>query len=76
MVIGDSVTEKAVKIKNIFLGSVLKLGKGYLILSAITFATLFAGLMILRVKNAIGIAVIIALADALPVIGTGTIMVP
>ena len=76
MLIGDKVTERAVKIKNILFGSVLKLGKGYLILSSITFAALFLGLLLLRVENSFGIALIIALADALPVIGTGTIMVP
>ena len=76
ILIGEKITQKAIKIKNIFVGSVLKLAKGYLILALITFGMLFVGLLILEVKNAFTLAFVIAIADALPVIGTGTIIIP
>jgi predicted PurR-regulated permease PerM len=50
--------------------------KGYLILSGIVFALLYGGFLILRVQNAVSIAFIIALADMLPILGTGTVMIP
>lgn len=50
--------------------------RAYLILMLITFVELSVGLLALRVKNPFGIAAIIAVADALPVLGTGTIVLP
>ena len=74
--VGKNISAKVIKIKNILVGSVFKLLKGYLILSLIVFAILYVGLLILNVKNAVSIAFIIALADMLPVLGTGTAMIP
>lgn len=45
-------------------------------LSALTFLLLAAGLMFLRVRNAIFLAGLIALVDALPILGTGTVLIP
>ena len=50
--------------------------KAYSIILIITFTELSIGLSILRIENAIGIASIIAIADILPVIGTGGILIP
>lgn len=50
--------------------------RAYLILMVITFAELSVGLLALRVKNPFGIAAIIAIADAFPVLGTGTVVIP
>lgn len=50
--------------------------KAYIIILLITFTELAIGLSILRIENAVGIAVIVALADILPVIGTGGILIP
>ena len=68
----------------IFLGDAKKhIGKtvlgylrAYLIIWVMTFAELSLGLSILRIENAIGIAAIVAVADILPVIGTGGILLP
>ncbi len=50
--------------------------RAFTIIWIITFAELAIGLSILRVENAIGIAVLIAFADVLPVVGTGFILNP
>lgn len=41
-----------------------------------TFAELTAGLFLLGIKNAFAIAFIIAVLDILPVLGTGTVLIP
>ncbi len=53
-----------------------KMLKCYLIIFTITFIELFLGLSLLRVKSPIHIALLIAFADFLPLIGTGTILIP
>ncbi len=73
---GKKITSNIIKIKTIFVESVFKFIKGYLILSGITFLEVFIGLTVLRVKNAVLIAVLIALVDILPVLGTGTVLIP
>lgn len=45
-------------------------------LMGITFALLAAGFLLLRVENALMLAVVIALVDAFPVLGTGTVLIP
>lgn len=47
-----------------------------LILIAVTFAQLLAGLVLLREPYALLLAFLIALIDALPVFGTGTVLIP
>ncbi len=54
--------------------------KGYLnaycILLCLTFVELSVGFLALRINNPFGIAAITAIADILPVVGTGTILLP
>lgn len=50
--------------------------KAYLILMGITFIELSVGFLALRVRNSFGIAALIAVADAFPILGTGTIVLP
>ena len=50
--------------------------KAQLWLTAVTFSLLTVGLLLLRVKNAPLSALIIALIDALPVFGSGTVLIP
>lgn len=50
--------------------------RAYLIIWVMTFTELSIGLSILRVENAAGLAALIALADILPIIGTGGILIP
>lgn len=65
-----------VGLKNFFFKSVGRMIKAYCILMLITFTELAVGLSLLGVQSAIIIAVLIALVDILPVLGTGTVMVP
>ncbi|HZJ86016.1 MAG TPA: sporulation integral membrane protein YtvI [Erysipelotrichaceae bacterium] len=50
--------------------------KAYAILLGVTFVESAIGLTLLGMKNAIGISLVIAAVDILPVLGTGTILVP
>jgi sporulation integral membrane protein YtvI len=48
----------------------------YVILFMMTYAELAAGLCLLRIEGAFAIALVIAILDILPVLGTGTVLVP
>lgn len=50
--------------------------KAYGILLTVTFIEATVGLSLMKIDNAIGISLIIALVDIFPVLGTGTILVP
>ncbi len=50
--------------------------KAYMILMCLTFVELSIGFLALRISNPFGIAAITAVADALPVVGTGTVLLP
>lgn len=56
--------------------TLLRTLRAYLLLSLITFAELLAGLWALRIRNAAAIAAAIALLDLLPVLGSGTVLLP
>ncbi len=75
-IVKDTTIEKIKCIKNIFKISILKIVGGYLILMMLTFFELALGLLILRVKNWIAIATIIAVIDVLPVLGVGAVLLP
>lgn len=64
------------KSKRLLIENVLKMFCGYLIIMTITFTELLLGFLLIGVKYAGIIAVLIAIADILPVLGTGTILVP
>ena len=76
LMLGSKKYSTILKIKNILTGSVLKLFSGYLILSAITFAVVFVSFLLFSVKHALIFSLIIALVDLLPVLGTGTVLIP
>jgi len=50
--------------------------RSYALILAITFAELALGLTIIGIKNALGIAVLIALFDIPPVVGSGLVLLP
>ena len=50
--------------------------RAYLTVMLLTFVELFVGLSVLRVKYAFIIALIVAFVDILPVLGTGTVLLP
>ena len=72
----NSIGERAPKIKNDIILVVSKFVKSYLLLILITFAQLFAGFLILGIKNSFVLAVIISFVDILPVLGAGTVLAP
>jgi len=50
--------------------------KAQLILMTVTFSEVLVGFLIIGIENALLLALIIALVDALPILGTGSILLP
>lgn len=75
-VIGAKRTETVRKIKRIITQSVGKLIKGTCLISALVFLMLTAGFFLLRVPHAVFTAAGVALVDLLPILGTGTVLLP
>ncbi len=74
--IPDRNKEMFLDIKD-YLGKTLaSYAKAYLIIMFITFVEVSVGLAALKVKNAVGIGAIVAVADVLPILGTGTVVLP
>ncbi len=63
-------------VKDILTTGVLQFLKGYALLFLINTVLLGVGFLVLNIKYAPFLAVAIAFADVLPVIGTGTILIP
>lgn len=64
------------KIKEYVIGTLFVCIRSYALIMTITFIELSIGLSIIKVPNAIIIALLIAIFDILPVLGTGGIMIP
>ena len=73
---GDKIFNKTFRIKEIIKHSVMKFVKGYLILLFLTFAQLLIGFYLIGIEYAAVLAALISIVDLLPVLGTGTILVP
>ncbi len=65
-----------VEIKDIVQKSIFKFAVGYLLLMGITFVEMAVGFLILRVKYAVLVAALVSVIDLLPVLGTGTVLIP
>lgn len=63
-------------IKELFTKTIFRLFRGYALLMIITFAELSIGLGLIGQNNFIMLAAIICIVDILPVLGTGTIVIP
>ena len=63
-------------IKEVLTTTVFRICSSYFFIFLITFLELFIGLVLLKVKYALVISAIIAIADIFPIIGTGTILIP
>ena len=59
-----------------FGSTLVKMLRSYLLIMFITFVELAVGLLLLRINYAVLLAAIISLVDILPVLGTGTILIP
>lgn len=66
----------AIDVKNYIINILWSYVKSYSLIMLITFCELAIGLSILQVKNGVLIALIIAFFDILPILGTGTILIP
>ncbi|MEE0840411.1 MAG: sporulation integral membrane protein YtvI [Acutalibacteraceae bacterium] len=74
--LGDENTLKIRKIWGIAVNNVFKIMKGYLILAFIAFVQLAIGFLILEIDGAVKVAVLTAFVDMLPVLGSGTVLIP
>jgi len=63
-------------IKSRFLSAIYKYIRAYSIILMITFFELTVGFFILGVRYAVLLALVIALVDMLPILGTGTVLIP
>jgi len=72
--------EKAAKnmsvFKQEFIGTIIKFLRAYGLITLITFLELFVAFTILGIKYAFLIALIVSVIDILPVLGTGTVLIP
>ena len=57
-------------------GTMGKCAAAYVFIFLMTFAELAAGLLLLQIEGAFAIAFLIAVLDILPVLGTGTVLLP
>lgn len=62
--------------KDFVVNTLFRMGKAYLKIMSITFAELAAGFLLLRIENPVGMAVLVAILDILPLIGTGSVLIP
>lgn len=74
--LGEHLTGRLREIKYYLSEAVFAYIKAQSILMSITFVEVFIGLSILKVEYSFLFALIIALIDAIPVFGTGTILIP
>ncbi len=75
-ILPNSISDKLITLKNDLSLALLGLLKAQLILMSITFVELSIGFLIIGVEYAILLGLIISLIDALPILGTGTILIP
>ncbi len=64
------------KIKARSFAVLAKLLRAYFLLFCLTAVQLAAGFLLLRVPNALSLAVLVALVDSLPILGVGTVLLP
>ena len=64
------------EIKDYLSGTVLSCLRSYILIMGITFAELLLGFVIFGIKNGVLMAAITAVLDILPVLGSGTVLIP
>ncbi|CAM4160984.1 sporulation integral membrane protein YtvI [Erysipelothrix inopinata] len=75
-VIPEKRRQLVLDIKDGLVGTIGKYLQAYAKLMSLTFVELSLGLWLVGITNPIGTAFIIAIVDILPVLGTGTVMIP
>lgn len=73
---GEKFVGNVSKIKTSVLKITFSYLKALLIIESIIFCVLLVGFLILKVKYAVLLALITAIIDAVPIFGTGTILIP
>lgn len=68
--------EMLFRVKNTAVEVLFKFLRAYLLLMILTFVELLIGLTLLRVEYALLLSLFIAVVDILPVLGTGTVLIP
>ncbi len=71
-----SACDRIKKLKETMFSAVGKYLKAYGLIMLITFTELFAAFTVLRIEYALLLAALISLVDVLPVLGTGTVLIP
>lgn len=71
-----SAVRKLGKLKRLVFSTTLRYLRAYFILLLITFAELLVAFLLLRIEYALTLALLLALLDALPAIGVGTVLLP
>ena len=64
------------KVKNCAVEVLFKFGRAYALLLTLTFVELLIGFSLLRIPYALLLALVTAIVDILPVLGTGTVLIP
>lgn len=72
----ENTVEFIKKVKAAVNSGVVGIVRGYFILFMFTFAEIFLGLLLLRARHAAAVALLIAVVDLLPVLGTGSVLIP
>lgn len=72
----EKVHNLLVEVKNQFFSTTFKYFRAYSLLMLITFTELFVGFTIIGVGYSFILALVVALIDIFPVLGTGTVLVP
>lgn len=72
----EHVWDIVLEIKNLFTKTIFKLFKGYVLLMLITFVEISVGLALIGQSNFIILGAVICIIDILPVLGTGTVLIP
>ena len=74
--IPEKAYQYVTEVKDQFVSTTLKYFKAYSFIIFITFIELLIGFSIIGVPYALVLAVVVALIDILPVLGTGTVLIP
>lgn len=74
--LSEPAAKLVMEIRSDFAGIIGQFIRSYLLIMLITFAELFLGLSILQIDSSALIALLITVLDILPIVGTGTVLIP
>ncbi len=63
-------------VREYLIGTMRRCARSYCVIMLITFSELSLGFLLLRIDGAFAVAAVIAVLDILPVLGTGTVLIP